>query len=476
MAKHQSAGRSRWLALPVVLTAPLLYVIDIFIINMAIPGIRRGVQATNGEMQLVIAGYLLGSASFLITGGRAGDYLGRKKVFAFGMLCFTLTSCLCGLAQTAWQLNLMRFFQGISSSFMVPQSIAYIQILFTDPRERARAIGWYGMTLSIAAIIGQILGGWLVDVHGLIAGWRLIFFINLPVGLLALWAIGKYLEETEPRQGRTFDFKGALALSLILGGLIYALTEGREAGWPLWSLLLILAALPGLYLFLKMQHNKRKAGKEPLIDLGLFRNKDFNLGLLAVLFHFMMHTAYLLMIAVFLQDGLGLTALDCGIYFLPHALLFMVSSLLAGRWIVRWGKWVLLAGLGIILLSFLLQLYGYHPGMAPWWVMVFIAIYGLGNGMVLPSLLTLVLRSVPVAWAGTASGVFSTVQQTASALGISIIGGIFYAAAGSAAVLHYQVAFGRGLYAAIVCLLLVGALLYALPVAKGNEAPVIAME
>lgn len=476
MANLKSAGRSRWLALPVVLTAPLLYVIDIFIINMAIPGIRRGVQATNGEMQLVIAGYLLGSASFLITGGRAGDYLGRKKVFAFGMLCFTLTSCLCGLAQTAWQLNLMRFFQGISSSLMVPQSIAYIQILFTDPRERARAIGWYGMTLSIAAIIGQILGGWLVDVHGLIAGWRLIFFINLPVGLLALWAIGKYLDETEPRQGKAFDFKGALALSLVLGGLIYALTEGREAGWPLWSWLLILAALPGLYLFLNMQHNKRKAGKEPLIDLGLFRNKDFNLGLLAVLFHFMMHTAYLLMIAVFLQDGLGLTALDCGIYFLPHALLFMVSSLLAGRWIVRWGKWVLMAGLGIILLSFLLQLYGYHPGMSSWWVMVFIAIYGLGNGMVLPSLLTLVLRSVPVAWAGTASGVFSTIQQTASALGISIIGGIFYAAAGSAAVLQYQVAFDRGLYAGIVCLFLVGMLLYALPAVNGNKAAMMVME
>ena len=153
-----NATSNKWFALTIVLTAPLLYVIDIFIINMAIPGIQQGVHATNGEMQLVIAGYLLGSASLLIIGGRAGDYLGKKKVFLWGMMLFTLSSCCCGLSQTAMQLNIMRFFQGVSSALMVPQSIAYIQVLFTDPKERAKAIGWYGATLSIAAIIGQRYG------------------------------------------------------------------------------------------------------------------------------------------------------------------------------------------------------------------------------------------------------------------------------------------------------------------------------
>jgi len=178
---------SKWLMLFVILTAPLLYVIDIFIINMAIPPIKWHLHASQSEMQLVIAGYLLGSACFLIIGGRAGDLLGRKKVFFWGMFAFTLTSCICGLAQTPWQLNIARLFQGISSAFMVTQSIALIQELFQDAKERARAIGWYGITLSIAAIIGQILGGYLSGIFFIVEGWRLIFFINVPVGIAALW-------------------------------------------------------------------------------------------------------------------------------------------------------------------------------------------------------------------------------------------------------------------------------------------------
>ncbi len=180
---------SKWFTLTVILTAPLLYVIDLFIINMAIPAIKTSLNASDGEMQLVIAAYLLGSASFLITGGRAGDYLGKKKVFFWGMFWFTLTSCLCGLCRTALQLDIARFFQGVSSAFMVTQSIALIQVLFPGAKERAKAIGWYGITLSIAAIIGQILGGYFAGTHYRIEGWRLIFFINVPLGILALWAI-----------------------------------------------------------------------------------------------------------------------------------------------------------------------------------------------------------------------------------------------------------------------------------------------
>lgn len=442
---------ARWLALVIVLSAPLLYVIDIFIINMAIPAIQKGVHATDGEVQLVIAGYLLGSASFLIIGGRAGDYLGKKKVFLWGMFFFTLTSCLCGLSETALQLNITRFFQGISSSFMVPQSIAYIQVLFTDDKERAKAVGWYGITLSIAAIIGQVLGGYLADTHFVIEGWRLIFFINLPVGIITIWAMWKYLDETEKDTRHTFDYAGAVILTAGLICLIYPLTEGREAGWPLWSIGLILLSMIIFTGFIYYQ--KKKA--HPLIDMTLFKIGGFNIGMLAVLFHFMMHTAYLLMSAVYLQNGLGLSALDCGLYFILHALLFMGSAFAASKLIVRFGKRVLQAGLLIILLSFVLQLYsGIH-------IMLLIGIYGLGNGMILPSLLNIALGSVPVKFAGVAAGVFSTFQQTASALGISILGGVFYYALS----MHhnYLEAFENGIIANIVCLGVVAVMLHLLP-------------
>ena len=455
---------SKWLALLIILTAPLLYVIDIFIINMAIPAIKAGVHATDGEVQLVIAGYLLGSASFLITGGRAGDYLGRRKVFFWGMFCFTLTSCLCGLAQTALQLNITRFFQGLSSSIMVPQSIALIQVLFTDQKERAKAIGWYGITLSIAAIIGQILGGYLVGTHFMIAGWRLIFFINLPVGAASLWAIRQFLHETPKETKNAFDYRGAAILTLGLICLIYPLTQGREAGWPLWSIALIISSVCTFAFFIRDQKNKLLHNKQPLIDISLFKIREFNIGLLAVLFHFMMHTAFLLMSAVYLQNGLGLSALNCGMYFILHATLFMISSVIASKLIVKFGKWVLQAGLLLILISFILMICFFKAPVSGWCVNLLIGLYGLGNGLVLPSLLTIALKSIPSKFAGVAAGVFSTFQQTASALGISILGGIFYNVIDNNR-LHpnYFKALSYGLAAGMVCLFIVGVMLYLLP-------------
>lgn len=456
---------ARWLALAIVLTAPMLYVIDIFIINMAIPGIKNGLHATDSEVQLVIAGYLMGSAAFLITGGCAGDYLGKKKMLFWGMFLFTLTSCFCGLAQTALQLNITRFFQGISSSIMVPQSIAFIQVLFLNPKERARAIGWYGVTLSIAAIIGQILGGYLVDKHFLgIEGWRLIFLINLPVGTIALWAIARFLNETEKDENQRFDYKAALILTTGLFCLIYPLTEGREKDWPLWSLALILLSFIIFSCLVRNQKNKLRRNEHPLIDVSLFKIKTFNIGLLTVLFHFMLHTAFLLMTAVYLQNGLGLSALDCGLYFVPHAVLFMITAMLAGRLIIKFGKLVLQVGVAIIMLSFILQLQCFSPGVSGLSVVLLIGMYGLGNGLVLPTLLTVALGSIPSKFAGVAAGIFSTFQQTASALGISILGGVFYNVILSAP--HhpdYFKAFEHGITANIICLAVVIILLYAAP-------------
>src|ERR1700761_5506109 len=222
--------KNKWLELIIVLSAPLLSVIDVFIINVAIPAIKKGVHATDAEVQLVIAGYLLGYAAFLITGGRAGGQFGRKKVFFWGMLCFTVASCLCGLSVNAFQLNVTRFFQGLSASFMVPQTIAFIQILFTDAKERAKAIGMFGITLGIASVTGQVLGGYFSDTHWAIEGWRLIFFINLPIGIVTLWATHKYVNETKRKEGTKFDYTGIFILTAALFCLIVPLIQGREAG------------------------------------------------------------------------------------------------------------------------------------------------------------------------------------------------------------------------------------------------------
>jgi EmrB/QacA subfamily drug resistance transporter len=460
---------SRWLVLLVILTAPLLYVIDIFIINIAIPTIQLHLRASQGEMQLVIAGYLLGSACFLVTGGRAGDYLGRKKVFFWGMFFFTVTSCICGLAQSMLQLNTARFLQGVSSAFMVTQSIALIQELFPEQKQRAKAIGWYGITLSIAAIIGQILGGYLAETTSAIAGWRLIFFINVPIGMLALWAIRKYLPETQRETGVRFDYSGALLLLAGLGSFIYAITEGREGGWPAWSITLLLFGSIVLVCFFYNQKSKAASNRHPLMDTQLFNNRNFMLGLLAVLFHFMFHTAYLLMVVVYLQNGPGISALECGLYFVPHALLFMGSAALTSRLLVAYGKNVLLAGLLIIFVSFVLQIKMFSTGKQPFLHMLLIGVYGLGNGMVLPFLLNIVLDSIPARYAGVSAGIFSTFQQIASALGISIIGGVFYSSVFRETSTAYKMALDNGLIAGIVCMALVAGMLLLLPGGLGGE-------
>ncbi|HTH54868.1 MAG TPA: MFS transporter [Cyclobacteriaceae bacterium] len=456
--------RNKWLELTIVLSAPLLSVIDVFIINVAIPAIKKGVHATDAEVQLVIAGYLLGYAAFLITGGRAGDQFGRKKVFFWGMLLFTVASCLCGLSMNSFQLNATRFIQGLSASFMVPQTIAFIQVLFTDQRERAKAIGMFGITLGIAAVIGQVLGGYLSDTNWAIEGWRLIFFINLPIGIVTLWATHKFVGETKTNDGSKFDYSGIVILTTALFCLIYPLIEGREKGWPLWSLMLLFASMGIFAYFIHNQRQKLASHRNPLIDLRLFKVKDFNIGLMAALFHFMLHTSYLLLSAVYLQNGLGVSAMNCGLYFILPGILFTLSSIMASKLILRFGKRVLQAGVLFMGVTFLMQIQFLQPGVGSWLIILLMGAWGLGNGLVLPSLLNIALKSVPTEYAGAAAGVYSTFQQTASALGVSIIGGIFFYFSSRG----WQVAYAAGLTAILVCIALVSWMLYLLPEGKSE--------
>jgi predicted MFS family arabinose efflux permease len=241
--------------------------------------------------------------------------------------------------------------------------------------------------------------------------------------------------------------------------LIFPLIEGREKGWPLWSIALLVASVGIFAYFIHNQKQKLAANKNPLIDVRLFKIKDFNIGLLAVLFHFMLHTSYLLLSAVYLQNGLGVSAMYCGMYFIFPGILFITSSLMASKLILRFGKRVLQVGTLILALAFLLQLQFLKPGVNTWVIILLMSGWGLGNGLVLPSLLNIALKSVPAAYAGAAAGVYTTFQQTASALGISIIGGIFFYFSRQG----WQAAYTAGIIAILVCVALVGLMLYLLP-------------
>ncbi|WP_447637327.1 MFS transporter [Flavobacterium microcysteis] len=418
---------SKWSLLVLVSTAVFLSVIDIFVVNVAIPSIKIGIKGTDTDMQWVIVLYVLGYASFLIAGGRAGDYFGKKPVFIIGMAAFTLSSFLCGLAQNTIQLNIGRTIQGISAAFMVPQGISYIQVLFQDQKSRTKALGIYGSIAGAASVIGQFLGGVLPEIHSFIDGWRLLFLINVPIGIVAIFLSIKYLENTTTIRTQKFDSLGAALLVLTLVCFIYPIIQGRELDWPLWIFILFGLSILTALLFFWQQRIRQNKEKLTLIDIRVFKHRDFTVGLLASIFYFMVQDSYFLINVVLLQTGFGISSFDTGLYFVFQGVGYVIASLVSIRLIALYGKFVLIFGVMLMVISLIFHILLLDGSMAtrPFLPVIFF-IYGIGCGSVLPSLLTVSLRNLPSSLAGMASGTYSTFQQTAIALGVGIVGGIFF--------------------------------------------------
>lgn len=454
----------KWLSLALVLSAPLLSVIDVFIINVAIPAIRVGVHASEAQLQLVIALYLLAYASLLVTGGRSGDFFGRKKVFLVGMLAFTVTSALCGLSNTPFQLNIARFLQGISAAFMVPQTVAFIQVLFPDHEERTKAIGWYGITLGLASMLGQFLGGYLTSVPFYIDGWRLIFFINVPIGVAAVFLGKFYLKETDRASAVKFDLVGVFILTTLLIFLILPLVLGRENGWPRWCVGLLVLGILLVPVFYRQQLRAKRRGTIPLIDMEVFENSAFSIGILAVTCCFMVHAAYLLMSALLFQNGLNLSPLQSGSYFVLWGGSMLLCSLWSMKLVAINGKRTVLAGVILMFVSIAFQTHFFTmPKVPPTTLIVLLIIHGAGAGLTYSTLLNVTLKNVPIHFAGASSGIYSTAQQAAGALGIALIGGLFFSTLDK---YDYRIAFSYGSIANLIVLAFMGVLVAALPESK----------
>ncbi len=420
-------SRQKWIALILVSMAIFLCVMDLFIVNVAIPSIKTALNATDADSQLIVVLYVIGYAGFLIAGSRAGDYYGKKRVYLIGMLVFTMASAFCSLSQTALQLNLSRLLQGVSAAFMVPQGLALIPILFKEDNEKAKAYGIYGSIAGIASVIGQFLGGLLPDIHSFIEGWRLIFVINIPVGLLSIYYGYKLLPESEKQNRQSFDFTGQILLLLMLVGFIYPLIEGREKDWPWWSLIMLGSSFIFTILFIFYQRRRKQQSKEVLIDIKVFSFTDFNWGLAAVAFYFMVQDTYFFVNAIYLQFGLGVSSTQTGYYFVFQGLGYVIASIVAVKLLARLQQKLILIGLAIMILTLVGHLFVFNASsVSEVWIYSILFVYGLGCGTVLPCMLTVAIRDIPAALVGTASGVYLTVQQIAIALGIAVIVGMFF--------------------------------------------------
>jgi MFS family permease len=441
-AENESApDPGRWKSLAVVLCAAFLVALNFFIVNVSIPSIRASLHASFAEIQFVIASYGLTYSVFLISGGRLGDIYGRKRVFIWGVMAFTAASTLCGLAPSPAFLIATRALQGVAAALVFPQVLAIMQVTFQQ-KERAKAFGLYGTVIGTSSFSGNVLGGLLVSANFFDLGWRPIFLINIPVGL-AVIAAAKFVRESRSPKARRLDLGGVAILVVGLTLLLYPLIQGRQAGWPAWAFVSMGAFVPAMILFVVYEKRVAEAGGSPLVELSLFQDRAFVIGLNSGVCFFGGTAAFLFVSTVFLQNGLGYSAREAGLTFAWFAIAFLGSSLASvriqpklGSRIINLGAALMIAGLAALI--YLISWRGASLGgleLAP-----MLVVYGGGQGLVMPTLISTILINIHGHDAGSASGVLSTVQQASFAIGVAVIGTVFFSALGSltspAAFLH----------------------------------------
>lgn len=410
-----------------VLLGVLLPMIDFFIVNVALPTMRVDLNASTGVLELVVSGYATAYAVLLVLGGRLGDAHGRRRLFLTGIAAFTFASLLCGLAPTATTLVIARVLQGASAALMVPQTLSTIQAT-GNLESRSRALGWFGATGGLAAVAGQLLGGALVSADIAGSGWRAIFFVNVPIGLIGLVFTARFVPETKAERHHHIDVTGTILLALTLISVLIPLTEGRALGWPLWSIVLLAFAPVGAAAFVSEERRLERQGGSPLVPPSVLRHASMRRGLgLAVPF-FATFGAFMFVYTLVAQGNLGFSPIRAGIALSPMALAFLATSLATTPLVARYGRAVIGAGAAIQLVGLLIVI----GVLEAWWPEISVldlapglAIMGAGQGLVMSPLIRVVLSDVPVESAGAGSGVLTTTQQTSLALGVASIGSAY---------------------------------------------------
>jgi EmrB/QacA subfamily drug resistance transporter len=426
-----AADRRRWIALAVVMTASFMDLVDVTIVNIAIPSIREDTGASFSAVQWVTGGYALAFAIGLITGGRLGDIYGRKRLFLLGIGGFTVASALCGLAAGPETLVATRVLQGATAALMVPQVLSIIHATF-PAHERGKVFGMFGAIVGLGAVSGPLIGALLTqwDILGL--QWRPIFLINLPVGVAGLLLGRRYITESRAEKALRLDLLGMALASVGLLMLLYPLTHGRDAGWPLWGHLSMAASLPVFALFVRYEQAKTRRDGSPLVELTLFRVKSFAAGIGVQLTFGIVSGIFFLVWTLYMQIGLGWSALRAGTTGVPFSIAVSVAAGMSVQKLVpRFGRKVLQAGALVMAAGVLLYIWEadrYAAGIQPWQMALPLVVMGAGMGLIVAPITEAILSEVPREHAGSASGLINTVGQLGMALGLGLVSVAFFGA------------------------------------------------
>lgn len=423
----QPADPRRWVALILILLPTLLISLNNYMMQVALPNMQDSLHASFAEAQLIFSGYSLGLAVALILGGRLGDMYGRKRMLRIGVLGFTVMSVFGGFVSSPLLLINVRVIQGLSAAMIQPQVLSIIQRTF-PPSEKGLVFAIYGAVIGTGFTLGLILGGVLVDWNWFGLGWRLVFWFNVPFGLLVITGLPIVPESRGPGK-QSIDWIGTLLLMFGLFLLIYPLTVGQKQGWPSWTWGCVLLSILILLAFIVLQ--KRK-GKEqdtpPLMDLSIFRIRSFRRGVFTEMMIYLSMFSFFFILNYFLQTGLHFNLKTTSLVFLPLGLGLFVTSLLSSRMVNRWGNTVLRSGALIMGISILLLVVSLN--MDPIHLfhihnILILSLYGIGLAMATTPLANMILSSVPAASAGTGSGLFTTMMYLANVLGVAFISILF---------------------------------------------------
>jgi EmrB/QacA subfamily drug resistance transporter len=450
-----------WSTLIVLMLGTFMFVLDFFIVNVALPSIQHGLGAGEGAIEWVVAGYTISTAVLLVTGGRLGDQFGRRRMFAVGMAIFVATSAACALAPDPAVLVVARVIQGVGAALMAPNILSILGVVYTGPA-RVRAISVYGMVMGLAATSGQIIGGILIraDVAGL--GWRTIFWINVPIGAAALLAAPRLIPESRDQHASRLDLTGVTLITACLIAVVLPLVEGRQAGWPAWSWAALAAAVPLAIAFAVHQRRKADRGGVPLLNPRIFASWPLRAGLITQTAFWCQQAASYLVLGLYLQQGRGLSPLAAGGVFTFLAVGYLLTSFRAPALTMRFGRSVIAAGAVIAALGdAALYLATAHTGTggSVAWLFPGLLLLGAGQGLCITPLTTTVLSHSDPATAGSVSGALSTAQQVGNSVGVAVTGVLFFGALGHG----YGLAFERSVLQMGALLLVVAALTRLMP-------------
>ncbi|MFF4230927.1 MFS transporter [Streptomyces sp. NPDC001820] len=466
-----ASDRRRWIALAIVMTAAFMDLVDVTIVNIAIPSIERDLGTSFGAIQWITAGYALAFAAGLITGGRLGDIYGRKRLFLIGITGFTLASALCGFAANEEMLVASRLLQGATAAMMVPQVLAIIHVTF-PAHERGKVFGMFGAIIGLGAVSGPLLGALLTQWNLFGLQWRPIFLINLPVGIAGLILGRKYITESRAPKALKLDLVGVALVTLGLLMLIYPLTRGRELGWPLWGHLCMAGSLLVFAAFVAYEKYKTRKDSSPLVELSLFKVKSFAAGIAVQLTFGIVCGIFFLVWTLYMQIGLGWSPLRAGLTGVPFSIAVSAAAGMSVQKLVpRFGRKVLQAGAVTMATGLLLYIWEagrYGMGIQSWQMALPLVVMGVGMGLIVAPLTDAVLSEVPREHSGSASGLINTTMQMGNALGLGLVSVVFFGSiddriAPSAVGKAFGEAFQNSLWWVVAVLVVIFVVMFALP-------------